>query len=71
MASHGIKVSLLSHRVKCTNAVVHRKFKLPARPKFTPVRGCPVLGSASDKKNSVNLALVLGLNRILIQYTES
>ena len=46
---------------------VHRKFKLPARPKFTPVQGCPALGSASDKKNSVNLALVLGLNRILTQ----
>jgi len=44
---------------------VHRKFKLPARPKFTPVRGRPALGSASDKKNSVNLPLVLGLNRIL------
>jgi hypothetical protein len=46
-------------------AKVHRKFKPPARPKFTPVRECPALDSASDKKNSINLALVLGLNRIL------
>ena len=50
-----------------TATLVHRKFKLPARPKFTPVRGRPALGSASDKKNSVNLPLVLGLNRILTQ----
>jgi len=50
-----------------TATLVHRKFKLPARPRFTPVRGRPALGSASDKKNSVNLPLVLGLNRILTQ----